>query len=95
MFVVLLDACAVKPFHDEDVARAETKFCTRQAPPAHQTPLSLLIAGAAGWWGGGRCRECIDGETAQRWSEAAYLLELLDGTLVNTTALVDQVCCVW
>jgi hypothetical protein len=22
----------------------------------------------------------------------AYLLELLDGTLVNTTALVDQVC---
>ena len=23
---------------------------------------------------------------------SAYLLELLDGTLVNTTALVDQVC---
>jgi hypothetical protein len=30
-------------------------------------------------------------QEAQR-ENAAYLLELLDGTLVNTTALVDQVC---
>jgi len=29
---------------------------------------------------------------AVRWAEMAYLLELLDGTLVNTAALVDQVC---
>jgi hypothetical protein len=34
-----------------------------------------------------KCRE----SPTQR-KEYPYLLELLDGTLVNTTALVDQVC---
>lgn len=34
---------------------------------------------------GGRCQRDVSGP---------YLLELLDGTLVNTTALVDQVTCV-
>ena len=29
-----------------------------------------------------------------RGNERAYLLELLDGTLVDTTALVDQVACI-
>ena len=35
-------------------------------------------------------RDCIDDQTTRR-RKSAHLLELLDGTLVNTTALVDQV----
>ena len=36
-------------------------------------------------------RDCIDDQTTRR-RKSAHLLELLDGTLVNSTALVDQVC---
>lgn len=33
-----------------------------------------------------------DIECARQQNRRAYLLELLNGTLVNTTALVDQIC---
>jgi hypothetical protein len=36
-------------------------------------------------------RDCIGDQTTWR-RKSAHLLELLDGTLVNSTALVDQVC---
>jgi hypothetical protein len=39
----------------------------------------------------GRRRDCDEGKTTSRRNNA-HLLELLDGTLVNSTALVDQVC---
>ena len=39
----------------------------------------------------GRRRDCDEGQAARR-RKSAHLLELLDGTLVNSTALVDQVC---
>jgi hypothetical protein len=39
----------------------------------------------------GRTRDC-SGEQATSRQESTHLLELLDGTLVNSTALVDQVC---
>ena len=60
-----------------------------RAKPGRPTSLSQnLRQGGVLWRGGGTSHR-----DKMAWCPSdAHLLELLDGTLVNTTALVDQVC---
>lgn len=64
----------------------------RDRRPCQARAAHILIAnlrrGGVLWRGRGMCHR----DKVTMCPSDAHLLELLDGTLVNTTALVDQVC---